>query len=200
MVMSYLGCLDVIGKHRTEEIVIGGMTARHFWCMRSTSERDIVYSDPMGTMHPMAFGIALAQPSIGVWVLNGDGSLLMNLGSLATIAEAAPPNLIHFLFNNGVYAMPGKDPIANADNIDFCAIARGAGWRSTHEPRNVEDLDLLLPQLIREPGPHFVNLKVDAPIDTSVPNYRELATNPVTVIRYGRSGVLRVEASLAGKK
>ena len=58
----------------------------------------------MGSASSIGLGIALAQPNKKVIVMDGDGSLLMQLGSLVTIAGAAPENLYHFVFENGVYA------------------------------------------------------------------------------------------------
>ena len=94
----------------------------------------------MGSASSIALGIALAQPSRKVIVMDGDGSLLMQLGSLVTIAGAAPENLYHFVFENGVYATSGGQPLPAEGRLDFEMMARGAASRtrraSTMPPRS----------------------------------------------------------------
>src|SRR3970040_512204 len=72
----------------------------------------------------------LAPHARRVLVLDGDGSLLMQLGSLATIAGARPRNFVHFVFKNGVYHTSGSQEIPGGLTVDFVTMARGAGYRS----------------------------------------------------------------------
>ena len=87
----------------------------------------------MGQASSHALGLALGRPDKRVIVLDGDGSLLMNLGSLVTIAEVAPRNLIHFVCENDTYEANGGHPIPGAGRISFAAFARAAGYRSVYE-------------------------------------------------------------------
>src|SRR5437763_9875508 len=80
----------------------------------------------MGAASTIGLGIALAQPARKVIVVDGDGSLLMQLGSLVTIAGAAPENLYHFVFENGVYETSGAQPLPAEGRFDFVDLARGA--------------------------------------------------------------------------
>src|SRR5215510_7418525 len=82
----------------------------------------------MGSASTIGLGIALAQPERRVIVVDGDGSLLMQLGSLVTIAGAAPENFYHFVFENGVYATSGGQPLPAEGRLDFEMLARGAGF------------------------------------------------------------------------
>src|SRR5262245_61119578 len=82
----------------------------------------------MGGASSLGLGMALARPDRRVLVLDGDGSLLMQLGSLATVAGAAPRNLVHFLFKNGVYHTSGAQRIPGGLSVDFVMMARGAGY------------------------------------------------------------------------
>src|SRR5690348_2081822 len=82
----------------------------------------------MGSASTIALGIALAQPQRRVIVVDGDGSLLMQLGSLVTIAGAAPSNLFHFVFENGVYETSGSQPLPAEGRFDLTEIARAAGY------------------------------------------------------------------------
>ena len=95
-----------------------------------------------------------------MWVLDGDGSLLMNLGTLVTIAEAAPENLIHFVFENGTYEANGAHPIPGAEFVSFAGIARAAGIPNVHEFSDPDALAEALPGILTAPGPTFVDLKV----------------------------------------
>ncbi len=80
----------------------------------------------MGMAGPIGLGLALGQPR-PVYVIEGDGALLMNLGSLATIAREAPPNLCLVIVDNGVYGSTGNQPTARAAETDIAALARAAG-------------------------------------------------------------------------
>src|SRR5437764_5063281 len=82
----------------------------------------------MGSASTIALGIALAQPHRKVIIIDGDGSLLMQLGSLVTIAGAAPANLYHFVFENGVYETSGSQPLPAEGRFDLSEMARAAGY------------------------------------------------------------------------
>jgi len=95
-----------------------------------------------------------------VFVLDGDGSLLMNLGSLVTIANMAPPNLVHFLFQNGVYRISGGQPIPRANEISFTSFAAAAGYASVHQFEDLESLANNLGAITNGKGPTFICLKI----------------------------------------
>src|ERR671935_2098402 len=82
----------------------------------------------MGSASTIGLGVALARPERRVIVVDGDGSLLMQLGSLVTIAGAAPANLYHFVFENGVYETSGSQPLPGEGRFDLAQMARGAGY------------------------------------------------------------------------
>ena len=86
----------------------------------------------MGLASSHGLGLALGQPDKRIVVLDGDGSLLMNLGTLVTIGAQAPKNLVHFVCHNGCYEANGGHPIPNAE-VDFTGLARAAGYRRTHD-------------------------------------------------------------------
>src|SRR5947207_10915854 len=84
----------------------------------------------MGLASSIGLGIALAQPERRVVVIDGDGSVLMNLGGLTTLARYAPPNLTHIVFDNESLLSVGGFPTATSTGSDLAAIARGAGIES----------------------------------------------------------------------
>ena len=96
---------QVISQHRDNAIVVSPSELS----MSTNPALDISYSC-MSKASSLGLGLALAQPERKVMVLEGDGALLMNFGGLMTIVNMAPPNLIHFVFQNGVYLTTGGIP------------------------------------------------------------------------------------------
>src|SRR4051794_33619652 len=143
-------------------------------CIRAWREAapEAVGSDPnhidvvgaMGSASSIALGIALAQPSKKVIVMDGDGSLLMQLGSLVTIAGAAPENLYHFVFENGVYATSGGQPLPAEGRLDFEMMARGAGFAHAARFDDAATFKAALPDLLNRQGPVFVTLQIEPEI------------------------------------
>ncbi|RMF92050.1 MAG: thiamine pyrophosphate-binding protein [Nitrospinota bacterium] len=154
--------LEVLAQHRTEEIVVPTMTVARLWPNYSRRhELDFPYVGmAMGHASDFALGIALAQPQRRVIALNGDGSMLMNLGNLVTVAHLAPPNYILMVFENEKYEITGGQPIPGVKKVDFPRIAEGAGFTRVYGFEEVEPFARQLPQILQERGPVFVNLKV----------------------------------------
>jgi len=92
----------------------------------------------MGLASSVGLGIALSQPDRRVVVIDGDGSVLMNLGGLTTLARYAPPNLTHIVFDNESLLSVGGFPTATSTGSDLAGIARAAGVTGA---RTVEDVD-----------------------------------------------------------
>lgn len=93
----------------------------------------------MGLASSLGLGIALSRPTLRVVVLDGDGSVLMNLGGLTTLARYRPPNLIHVVFDNESLLSVGGFPTATSTGSDLAAIAAGAGVPRTATVRTIED-------------------------------------------------------------
>ncbi len=159
--MESLEALKVISQHRGNAIVVATMTANQEWPQVSTNlSLDLAFSGVMGKASSVGLGLALARPDKKVIILDGDGSLLMNLGSLVTIANMAPPNLIHFVCENGVYRVSGSQLIPNAGKFSFAALARSAGYANVHEFEDLESLENDVETVINQVGPTFVCLKL----------------------------------------
>ena len=114
----------------------------------------------MGQCSSIALGIALARPDVRVVCLDGDGSLLMNLGSLCTIATEAPRNYALVIWDNEVHETTGGQPTATAARSSLAAIAHGAGVEKALEVRTEEELCRAYDRILREDGPFVVNVKV----------------------------------------
>lgn len=154
-------CLEVLARHRTDEIVVAVYKAAQEWIFISPSELNYTFTGAMGQGSSHALGLALGRPDRRVVVLDGDGSLLMNLGSLVTIAHAAPKNLVHCLCQNGTYETNGSVPIPRAGQVDFGGVARAAGYPRTYEFADLGDWDREVGRILKEEGPIFVDLKVE---------------------------------------
>ncbi|GAC1363896.1 MAG: sulfopyruvate decarboxylase subunit beta [Ktedonobacteraceae bacterium] len=94
----------------------------------------------MGLASSMGLGIALAMPHHKVFVIDGDGSLLMNLGTLSTMARYKPGNLVHVVFDNETLLSVGGFPTATATGTDLAGIARSSGIPSVMEANTLESL------------------------------------------------------------
>ena len=155
-------CLKLLARHHTDEIVVPVYQAAFEW--RTIKPDSLIYLGvgAMGQASSHALGLALGRPDKRVIVLDGDGSLLMNLGSLVTIAEVAPRNLVHFVCENGTYEANGGHPIPGAGRISFAGFARAAGYRRVHEFSELAAFEEKIGPVLKEEGPVFVVLQVVA--------------------------------------
>jgi sulfopyruvate decarboxylase subunit beta len=119
----------------------------------------------MGAASSLGLGIAIAQPSRRVMIIDGDGSLLMQLGTLASVAGIAPANYYHFVLVNGVYETSGHQPTPAAGSVDFPAMALGAGYSHAYEFDDAAVLAERLPSILDQGGPVLCALKVDQEYD-----------------------------------
>ena len=159
--MDSFAAQKVISQHRGNAIVIAVMTADCEWPQVSTNpELDLLGGGAMGKGSSLGLGLALARPDQKVIVLDGDGSLLMNLGSLVTIGNMAPPNLVHFVFENGVYRLTGGQPIPSAGKVSFTGMATAAGYANVHEFETLESLESNIGTVMNQAGPTFACLKL----------------------------------------
>ena len=115
----------------------------------------------MGLVSSLGLGVALAAPDRKVIVMDGDGSLLMNLGSLATIARQRPPNLVHLIWDNHQWGETGGQPTHTATGTDLAAIARAAGVPRVAAVDTLPDLEEALDRALREDGPWCIVAEVE---------------------------------------
>jgi phosphonopyruvate decarboxylase len=150
---------QVLAGLRGDAIVIACQTTRGPWHRASRApELDVLFRGAMGKGSSLGIGLALAQPQRKVIVLDGDGSLLMNLGSLATIVDCWPPNLYMLLFDNGVYAGTGSQAIPGAGKISFPGFARAAGFELVHSFDAIEPFRASIGSLLDTAGPGFIQV------------------------------------------
>ena len=158
MAMKPEDVLRAIAAERGDAIVVPTMTTAPAWRSIAPEDLSVTCVGFMGGASSLGLGLALARPDRRVLVLDGDGSLLMQLGSLATVAGAAPRNLVHFLFKNGVYHTSGAQGIPGGLSVDFVMMAKGAGYRTAFAIDELGDLKRRLPEILAAEGPLFVEL------------------------------------------
>ena len=152
----------LVQRLRHEEAVVAGIGNTNFDLIAAGHRPQNFYMlGSMGLACPIALGVALAQPERGVIALEGDGSILMMLGSLATIANARPANLTIIIWDNGVYQITGKQATATGGLTDIVALARGAGFAHSEWIRDEAHFDTLIDRRFDAGGPVLLAAKVD---------------------------------------
>jgi thiamine pyrophosphate-dependent acetolactate synthase large subunit-like protein len=154
--------LRPLARLRTDEVVVTCMSATRPWGRISDHDLDFASADSaMGHTADLALGVALARPGRRVVCLNGDGSMLMTLGTLATAVGAGATNFVLFVLENGVYEITGGQPIPGSGLVDFPAMARAAGFARVHDFSQAGPYEETLPRILSEPGPTFVGVKME---------------------------------------
>jgi thiamine pyrophosphate-dependent acetolactate synthase large subunit-like protein len=152
----------LVAKLKREEAVIGGIGNANFDLWASGQRAQNFYMlGSMGLAIPIALGVAIAQPGRHVIALEGDGSLLMQLGCLATVAEQAPKNLTIVVWDNGIYQITGGQPTASATAADLVAIARGSGIANSAWAADEADFDRLAASALKGEGPSLIAVRID---------------------------------------
>ena len=155
-VAAALGDKDVI-------VSTTGMISRELFEYRTTMnqghERDFLTVGSMGHASQIALGIALAQEGRKVWCFDGDGASIMHMGSMAIVAQKAPKNYVHVVFNNGAHDSVGGQPTVGL-NINLPAIATAVGYKYVYSIESKDRLKELLEKLKEIEGPVFLEVKV----------------------------------------
>ena len=145
---------------KDDDIVVAVYQSCFDWLALCPRPLNYVAVGAMGQASSHGFGLALANPDRTVIVLDGDGSLLMNLGSLVSIADAAVTNFYHFLSVNRTYEVNGAHPVPGADKVNFEDMARAAGYAGAQSFDDLDSLAAALPEVLRNPGPQMSVLKI----------------------------------------
>ena len=158
--------LAPLARLREDRIVVTTMSVVRPWARHSQSDLDFASADSaMGHAADLALGLALAQPERGVVCLNGDGSMLMCLGTLATIVESGATNLTVLIVDNGTYEITGNQPIAARGSIDFATLAGAVGFRRTYAIETADQYEKQLPEVLAGVGPVLASVRVESGIE-----------------------------------
>ena len=152
----------LIGKLKHEEAVIGGIGNTNFdlWAAGHRPQNFYMLGS-MGLAFPIALGVALAQPARRVFALEGDGSLLMQLGALSTIAALKPKNLIMIVMDNGIYQITGAQPTPAASVADIVGIATASGLANSAWAADEEDFERLVEAAMSASEPTLIAVRID---------------------------------------
>jgi thiamine pyrophosphate-dependent acetolactate synthase large subunit-like protein len=152
----------LIGRLKNEEAVVGGIGNTNFdlWAAGHRPQNFYMLGS-MGLAFPIALGVALAQPKRRVFALEGDGSLLMQLGCLSTIASLAPKNLCMVVMDNGIYQITGAQPTPAATVADIVAIAIASGLADSAWAADEEDFERLVDRSLAAAGPTLIGVRID---------------------------------------
>jgi sulfopyruvate decarboxylase subunit beta len=169
MRMSQKQALEVLAQHRGDALVITTMSSVGIWPELSDSPLDFAYlPSSMGQAPALGLGLALAQPERRVLVVNGDGSMLMNLGSLVTVA-AHPANLFLLILDNGIYEVTGGQATAGNGRVDFAGLARAVGIERVYSFETLKAWQTGAAEALTGPGPVVVWLPVEARFGQKTP-------------------------------
>ncbi len=151
----------LLAERLTREVVVANLGQATFELQHLADRPLNCYTyGSMGQCSSIGLGIALARPDVRVICLDGDGSLLMNLGSLCTIAAEAPRNYALVVWDNEVHQTTGGQPTATGDRASLAAIALGAGIAKSVEVRTEDDLRTAYDRILGEDGPQVVCVKI----------------------------------------
>jgi phosphonopyruvate decarboxylase len=151
--------LKAFARQRKDEIVVAVYTAAQDITHIAPNDLNYTFVGAMGQGSSHALGLALGRPDKKVVVFDGDGSLLMNLGSLVSIAAAAPKNIVHFVCDNECYEANGGHPIPNP-KVDFTGLARSAGYAHVHDFSELRSFEQQVGHVLTQDGPVFATLHV----------------------------------------
>jgi thiamine pyrophosphate-dependent acetolactate synthase large subunit-like protein len=116
----------------------------------------------MGMAVPIALGLSIAQPERPVVVMEGEGSVLMNLGGLATVGKEAPANLTIVIWDNAQWQLTGGQTVATLETCDLAAVATACGIVSVSTPPDEDAFEADVRRALDSPGPHVIVAKIDA--------------------------------------
>lgn len=140
-----------------------GMISRELFeyraAMNQGHERDFLTVGSMGHASQIALGIALAQPDRRVWCFDGDGAAIMHMGSMVIVANKAPKNYVHVVFNNGAHDSVGGQPTVGL-KIDLPAVAKAVGYKATYSLDSKAELESVLAKVNSFESPALLEIKV----------------------------------------
>ena len=169
--------VKLLNSKRDDAVIVATMNAGNarfgLPTVSSNDSLDVPLSGAMGKAGNFALGVALANPDRKVMCLDGDGSLLMNLGTMVTVANKSVKNMYHFVFDNGAYCVTGGQPVPGAGILDWKAMGDAAGYAASFSFENLEDLVTGIDEVFSTEGPVFIRLAVDKEVENTPVQYRE---------------------------
>lgn len=156
--------IEVIVKYAGEDIIVSttGKTSRELFEIRERNQQSHAYDfltvGSMGHSSSIALGIALNKPEKTVWCVDGDGAVLMHMGSMAVIGSKKPGNLIHVVINNGSHESVGGMPTVS-ETVGLPAVAKACNYQSVFSVSSKDELESLLHSIEQHQKPVFIEIK-----------------------------------------
>ena len=156
--------VETIVQYADRDIIVSttGKTSRELFEIRERNQQSHAYDfltvGSMGHSSSIALGIALNKPNKTVWCIDGDGAVLMHMGSMAVIGAKKPENLIHVVINNGSHESVGGMPTV-ADTVNLPEIATACNYSSVFSVSSKEELEEVLLSLAEQLKPVFIEVK-----------------------------------------
>jgi thiamine pyrophosphate-dependent acetolactate synthase large subunit-like protein len=162
----------MIGMLHQDEAVVGGIGYTNFdlWAACGGKRQQNFYMlGSMGLAVPIAMGVAIAQPRRKVFALEGDGSVLMQLGALSTVAARRQKNLCIVIMDNGAYQITGGQKTMTEQGADIVGVARASGLAQSAWAANEDAFVELVGLSLKEDGPWLIGCRIDnqKPVDTT---------------------------------
>lgn len=152
----------LVAKLKRNEAVVAGIGNTNFDLWASGQRPENFYMlGSMGLAIPIALGVATAQPQRQVVALEGDGSILMQLGALGTVAKYSPSNLLMIVWDNGAYQITGSQPTLTSTSVDLVAMAQGAGLTRSAWAADEAHFEALVEAALIGDGPVFIGARID---------------------------------------
>jgi len=200
--MRRFECLQALAPLLTDQLVVTNVARTGFETHMAMPREGNLYTMGMGLVTPVVLGLALSLPHRGVIALDGDGSLLLNLGALTTVGNYAPSNFICIVFDNQSYASTGGLPTATANRTRLDQTAKSAGIENAYEIRTIEEFRDLAAKALAGNGPWVLVCKVVAEKPDVEPKLMDGRENKYRFVRYieQTEGKTILKPSIVGRK
>jgi len=186
----------------TDQLVVTNVARTGFeWRMASQREGNL-YTMGMGLVTPVVLGLALSLPHRGVIALDCDGSILLNLGALATVGNCAPANFVSVIFDNASYASTGGLPTATSGRTNLVEIAKGAGISNAVGVSTIQEFTAAATAALAGNGPWVIVAKVVAEKPPVQPKLMDGRENKYRFVRYieQTEGRIILKPSIVGRE
>lgn len=168
--MKRIEALKIFLKQLSEkELVVTatGMTSREAFSVKDREENFYMLGS-MGLVTPLSLGLALNCPDKKIIAIEGDGSVLLNLGSLAMVGAEKPTNLLTIVLDNGTYESTGGQKCIS-QNLDLSKIAKSLGYKNVFSAAEVRELSKTIEKLLKIKGPSFLRVRIESSHEKGIP-------------------------------
>ena len=166
MIERYLAIEKILEHVEPSDLVLSttGMISREVF-VAADRPANFYMIGSMGLLSSFGLGLALLSPEQRIFILEGDGSALMNLGTLPLIASERPSNLVHIILDNESYESTGGQPSISSA-FDLACVGQSCGYQNTAHIDDTEELETALLKCTASPGPHLILIKAGiAPVE-----------------------------------